>query len=325
MHFKNSLKRFTRHPLTRGIVGYALCALCFAGTISCLTLVSNALISASTNAMLDSTAAYVFGVEIAAFLIGAPIFTWYRNRQAQRENIKFNSTATGRKISNILKKICRRNGLTVPYIALKSDWSVNAESQSFPNPRRVWITKGYFEDYKDKICSDKHVEATLAHELAHIRQHHALLGLPSAAGKTATIFLYGGVMLSAIMSTGLLISLTTSAAFPVVGFSILGMIQLCNFGLMISKAIGNIGSHILDRALETDADLTACKLSSVQIMLKRWEQPINVQKAPKTYGEWATQSVKSMTNYYDSWYRTHPTNRERTEDIKTFYPAFRRR
>lgn len=313
-----------RRPLARMIAGYALVlptAIPFSWGVDALfSLFAPA--SVATLTLGWGSIALLYG----ALFLGIYLFNLKREHDYKKATAEFDSTPTGKKISRMIKEICKKNNLPVPYRQLSYEKRFSAAAQSWPNPRRILISKkNLFERVKNNTICDEDAKFILGHELGHIYHYHSLHSISQVLPDLGNFLFYASMGLSVLLILNIGVMGLLGTSIGVETLAALGYLQITNFTFWITQKVSNLGAKMVSRAVESQAELKGCEFTSPQAGYRHNLQAINHRKpiTEKQYDSYFDQFSaygKQLLHGYYRWLATHPTAEENAEDIAALYP-----
>ncbi len=265
--------------------------------------------------------------------IGIMAGVFYKERQnAKAATLEFDSTPTGKRISKTIKAICKKNNLSVPERTLGSGYSATGEywahARGWPNAECITISQDLYDDYKDKVITQKELERVIGHELGHIYYKHSLTAVASDFHMIFSFMMIGCFILSTLLCLNIgLSALLFSNTVSVESLTLLGNIQLFNFAAFILKHTSTISGMIISRASESQAELAACQFGSpksvynINLRYSKDKQPDSSYIPELSFSDKIGNTKKTFLNYYQSWCETHPSRKENADDIALYYPS----
>lgn len=328
---------YKRHPVARMLLGYLLHIPSMLGLGYLIYVFADYV----TPLLMSAGIADSAGVMVSPYIlptivlmeIGIIAGVLYKERQnAKAATLKFDSTTTGKQISKTIKAICAKNNLSVPQRALGSGYSSDgkywAYAKGWPNTECITISQELYDDYKNKLITQKELERVIGHELGHIYYKHSLTTPAAEFRMIFSSIMIGCFILSTLLCLNIGVStLLFSNAVNVESLALLGNIQLFNFSALILKHTSEISGMIISRASESQAELAACKFGSPKSVYKinlRYSKNKQLEASyipEHSFTDKIFNTKKAFLNYYNSWCETHPSRKENANDIALYYPS----
>jgi len=304
-----------RHPKTRLVLGY---------TLHGLTLVPPVFLG--TYLFETSFLLYVAKWSLLGMVLTSPFlrldYKFNLQPKTKRDTKNFDSTPIGKKVSLIIKNICKKNGLPIP--ERKYEKGVVRNAYASANRflvRQIFIYDQMYNAIKDNTHTKKEMEHLMAHELGHIYHLHTDAIFKSITRlQFAFFYLSLGISVLIALEFGINLLLFSTSLKDLSSYlMLLGVCQISNIILGTSKFLSGITEMIIARAMETQAELKACEFTSPKL---GYQVNLNyASRCEKSKDKSKDNSyISAITHYYRSLYDTHPTWTQNALDIAEQFP-----